>query len=300
MLPKFPNFKKLELSDKEEVEKFTFKFPPYSDFNFVSMWSWNIHQKMMLSQLNENLVVLFDDYVSGKPFLSFIGKNKIPETALELIKFSENNYKTNSLELIPEEMANILVEAGFMVAPDIDSHDYIYSVAHLANMNNWPKNSSGKRIRQFVKLYPDYVVKQSSIQETTKDEHLEMFKRWANNKKIDNYFELNEYRAFERIFQIKDKNIKVVSLYIKSILVGFTVYEILSNDYVISHFAKADIKHHSSVYDILNWEEAKILDAQGVKYYNWEQDLGIQGLRQSKEKYKPSFFLKQFIVGRKV
>ena len=46
MLPEFPQFKKLELSDKEEVEKFTSKFPPYSDFNFVSMWSWDIKGEM--------------------------------------------------------------------------------------------------------------------------------------------------------------------------------------------------------------------------------------------------------------
>ena len=91
MIPKFPNFKKLELTDKKEVEKITFKFPPYSDFNFTNMWSWNLKNEMGLSILNDNLVVKFIDYVNGQPFLSFLGDNLVNETVRELIIFSENS-----------------------------------------------------------------------------------------------------------------------------------------------------------------------------------------------------------------
>ena len=77
---------------------------------------------------------------------------------------------------------------------------------------------------------------------------------------------------------------------------GFTVYEILSSEYAISHFAKADISYHRAINDMLNWEEAKVLDERGIKYFNWEQDLGIPGLRKSKEKYKPTFFLKKLSI----
>ncbi|MEI7765324.1 MAG: phosphatidylglycerol lysyltransferase domain-containing protein [bacterium] len=296
MIPVFPNFKKLELSDKKEVEKFTSEFPPYSDFNFISMWIWDIADNMMISQLNKNLVVVFNDYLSGKPFISFIGKNKISETTLDLIKFSENKYKTSSLKLITEENANILGKIGFTVTPDNNSHDYVYLISHLANMNTWSQNTSGKGIRRFIKKYPSYVVKQFNLNEIQKEEYIEMFKKWANNKKIINHFEMNEYKAFKRLLQINDKNIKIISLYEKDVLIGFTVVEIESEGYATSHFAKADVEHSSAVYDVLNWEEAKILKKEGVKYYNWEQDLGIKGLRASKLKYKPSFFLKQFIV----
>ena len=296
MIPEFPQFKPLELSDKEEVEKITQKYPPYSDFNFVSMWIWNIFDDMEISQLNENLVVIFNDYLSSKPFVSFIGKNKISETTLELINFSQKNYKTSSLELITEEAAKELVKLGFIVTPDQDSHDYVYSTSHLASMDGWTQSTISKGIRRFIKIYPDYVVKQSLIQDITEDEYLKMFGRWSDNKNTINHFELNEYKAFRRLFQIKDKNIKVISLYVKDILVGFTVYEILPNSYAMSHFAKADISYHLAVYDILDWEEAKILKNQGVKYYNWEQDLGISGLRKAKMKYKPDFLLKQFII----
>jgi hypothetical protein len=163
MIPEFPNFKKLELTDKEGVEKITSKFPPYSDFNFTSLWIWNIDDKMTISELNNNLIVVFSDYLSGKSFISFIGKNKIPETISELIKFSEKKYQTSFLKLIPEEVANVISKSMFKIEPDRDSYDYIYSLANLANMNNWSQNTSGKSIRRFLKSNSNYTVKPTKI-----------------------------------------------------------------------------------------------------------------------------------------
>jgi len=39
---KFSEFKPLELANQTEIEKIKGKFPSYSDFNFVSMWSSNM------------------------------------------------------------------------------------------------------------------------------------------------------------------------------------------------------------------------------------------------------------------
>lgn len=299
MIPEFPNFKKLELSDKTEVEKFTRRYPPYSDFNFVSMWSWDIYNSMRVSQLNKNLVVLFNDYLSREKFLSFIGENLVPETTTELISFSKKNYKVNFMKLIPEEVASLMPLTLFKTEQDRDSYDYVYSVTHLANMNNWSKNTSGKRVRKFLKLDLNYTIRDLSVEEIDKNEYRNLFKKWADSKNIDNHFELNEYKAFERFLQISGKNLRFVSLYIANVLVGFTAYEIVSNDFAISHFAKVDHAHPNTISDALNWEEAKLLNKKGIKYFNWEQDLGIPGLRYSKEKYKHSFFLKKFIVSEK-
>ncbi len=296
MIPEFPNFKNLELSDKADIERFTKNFPPYSDFNFASMWSWDIYGKMKISQLNDNLVVLFNDYISSKQFLSFIGENKIPETTSELISFSEKNYQISTLKLIPEEVVNVIPQSMFRSESDRNSYDYVYSISNMAKMNEWSKNTSGKKIRKFLRSNFNYVIKQLSTKEIKKEEYKELFKRWAKSKNIDNHFELNEYKAFERFLQIDSPEIRFVSLYTNGILIGFTAYEILSKDFAISHFAKVDSEHYNAVHDILNWEEAKFLKKRGITYFNWEQDLGISGLRYSKEKYGRSFFLKKFNV----
>jgi hypothetical protein len=299
MIPKFPKFKSLELTDNKEIEKFTSKFPPYSDFNFVSLWSWDIKGEIRISMLNNNLVVRFTDYVTGELFYSFLGDEKENETVEELFKFLEKENSKQILKLISEEIGHKLVKSNFSLVLDQDSYDYIYSVSHLSKMQGWTKNSSGKNIRNFIKKYPNYVVKHCPIKETKKDEFIGMFKKWARNKGAENYLELNENKALVRIFDIKDENVNTVSLYVNGIFVGFTIYEILSSNYAISHFAKTDITFHNAISDILNWEEAKILDTRGVKFFNWEQDLGIPGLRKSKEKYRPSFLFKKLTISHK-
>ncbi|MGI8475489.1 MAG: hypothetical protein ACR2OO_03850 [Thermomicrobiales bacterium] len=37
-IPSFPSFRPLEISDQFEIEQWVKQFPPYSDFNFVSLW----------------------------------------------------------------------------------------------------------------------------------------------------------------------------------------------------------------------------------------------------------------------
>src|SRR3989338_6915620 len=81
MIPEFPQFKKLELSDKADVEKFTLPYSPYSDFNFTGTWSWDVRDKMQISQLNTNYVIRFINYISGEAFYTFLGKNNTTDTA---------------------------------------------------------------------------------------------------------------------------------------------------------------------------------------------------------------------------
>ena len=145
-IPEFPKFKEIELSDKPAIKAFTSQFPPYSDYNFTALWSWswNKEKKMMISQLNGNFVVLFNDYDTNKCFLSFLGIHKVSETADTLTAYSKKHYETSELKLIPEITANLLPKSEFVVADDRDSYDYIYSLADLANMNTWTKNSSSR------------------------------------------------------------------------------------------------------------------------------------------------------------
>jgi len=297
MIPEFPQFKGIEISDKKEVEKFISKFPPYSDFNFVSMWSWDTKGEMRISQLNGNLVVRFTDYINGKPFFSFFGDNKVKETIHTLIEYSKENFNKKSLSLVPAHVLEYLnQEHEFSLEHDVNSFDYVYEVSHLANMHNWAQHASGKNVRSFSKNFPNYRVGHHSLGELNKEDYLNLFKKWAHNRQVADSATENEYVALNRIFTGDFKDLKVVSLYLDDRLIGFTIYEIVSNDYAISHFAKSDKSEHKAVSDLLNWEEAKILNEKGIKYFNWEQDLGIIGLRKSKEKYNPSYLLKKFVV----
>jgi hypothetical protein len=298
MIPVFPKFKKLELADKKEIERVTKEFPPYSDFNFVSLWSWNTHNKIRVSKLNKNIVVQFSDYVTHETFFSFIGKNKVLETTIELIAYSKKRYNKNFLKLIPEELSLYFKfkHSPFVVHSDRDDADYMYLSEHLASMDAWRKNSKAKTIRKITQSFPDYKVTVSKLSEINKKTYLTMFHKWSINKHDTHAYDLNEYKAFRRFLNLKNQSIIAVSIFIDGKLAGFSMYEKLNNRYAIAHFSKADIKDYPGIYELLNWQEGVVLHKKNVKFLNWEQDLGIEGLRYAKEKYRPFYLLKKIMV----
>ncbi len=300
MIPTFPKFKKITLEDKKEIEKIVSKLPPYSDFNFVSMWSWDIDNKISISKLNDNLVVLFTDYISGEPFLSFIGNKKPNKTSRALIEYSKKKYGKSYLKLLPEHVTKKLTSRSFNISNDLDSRDYIYRLSDMAKMDTWRGTSSHKKlskgIRRFMRSNSDISIRQDPLQKVDPKKYYQVYKNWAYAKKLKNHLDSNEFKAFQRIFKIKDNRLRIITLKVKGKIVGFSIFELLNKRYALSHFAKGDTSHHSAVYNILNWQEARILYSSGIRYYNWEQDLGIEGLRQSKLKYRPAFFLHKYRV----
>jgi hypothetical protein len=128
------------------------------------------------------------------------------------------------------------------------------------------------------------------------DEFRALFALWARRKGYASPQASHEHSAFERFLRSADPSIETVGLYVGARLVGFSSFERLPGDTAIVHFSKADHAFHGGVCDVLYWEEARLLHARGVKHYNWEQDLGLPGLHQSKKKYQPCHFLTKCIV----
>ena len=89
MISQFPLFKKLTIQDKNEIEEVTRKYPSYSNFNFGTLYSYNINDECEVSFLNNNLVVKFKDYVTGEIFLTFLGNTKVERTIETLLDYAE-------------------------------------------------------------------------------------------------------------------------------------------------------------------------------------------------------------------
>ena len=302
MIPLFPKFKPIELSDKEEVESFNSKFLPYSDFNFISLWSWNLKGEMKLSILNNNLVVHFTDYLTGESFYSFLGDKKINETASALLDFSIKKKFRPKLYLIPETVAQKLDKGKFAVEEDRDNFDYIYDINLLSEYKGGEFAEKRRGVKLFLKNFPDSQIEYLDFNnQKTELDILKLDEEWLKDKlkkDSDYQYNQNESIAIDNFFQSKIKNSVGIGIFNDKKLIGYFITEILSNGYSICHFAKADI-HFDGIYDYLYRESAKKLKSEGVSFLNYEQDLGIAGLRHSKSSLRPVNFLKKFICAYK-
>jgi hypothetical protein len=299
VIPQFPTLKKIEVSDKLAVEAFTAQFSPYSDFNFVSMWSWDTSGEMALSQLNGNLVVRFTDYITGEPFFSFIGAADVDATARTLLEFSTRRGLSPTLKLIPHDVAGALDANIFGIEPEPSHADYILSVERLRTYNGSALATKRKEARRFMKDNHGCRFEALDIEQPATHRDLKrLFALWFTNKNAAIISDdQHEYAAFSRCLDFQSHpHLIVFGLFVGNSLAAFGLVEDVGRDFGIIHFCKADIAGYVGIMSFLMQRFAEALTERGIRYINIEQDLGIEGLRTSKASYAPDHYLKKYAV----
>lgn len=302
-IPHFPNLKKLELEDKKYIQAITSKFPPYSDYNFVSLWSYNVKDDIMLSQLHQNLIAKFRDYISNERFYSFLGCNKAKETIDALLNHSKRENIVPKLKLIPED--NILNNSKlfnfFQITEDRDHFDYIFSAEKLSTLQGSKFGKKRNKLNIFVKKNPSAHIDLISL--TDPKIHkliINLFLVWGKNKGKPNEDMKRELFSIKRLLKYaKFLNVLCLGVYIKNKqLIGFSIMEICHQQYSIIHFVKAD-PSYTGIFEFIYKSAAQELYKRKCKYINREQDLGIPGLRKAKESWRPVKYLKKYTISPK-
>lgn len=296
--PLFPIFKKLELDDRAWMEEYIQKFPPYSDFNFVSLWSWNVKNEAEVSVLNDNLIIKFNDYLSGDELYTFIGINNVINTIESLFDNQLGSFK--ELRLVPEIVINEIKEKSdkYLIELDSNNTDYLYCLINFVNLSGDPYRGKRNFLNRFNRFYPSSTTNFLDLNNTeTQKEILNLFNKWSKNVKndIDPQIELIALSRLFKLANSRSKKILSVGVKYKEQLIGFSICEILNQKYSLLHFEKADVSY-VGVYEYLKNQVAKVLLANQCEYINFEQDLGLEGLRISKKSWKPDNYLKKFII----
>ena len=302
MIPNFPESKQLEISDKQEIEKITSKFDPYSDYNFVSLFSWDTDEDVRISLLNKNLVVLFIDYVSSEKFYSFLGTNKVEDTINTLMRHARKRGISDELKLIPEPtIKQIKNTKKYKIEEDRDSFDYILSVNDLIEMRGKKYHPKKNFINRYKKAYEatTHVKTLDLTAQQTKQQVLDLFAAWEKTRGKSKEETQNELRAIKKLLDHSHLlDLQAIGLFINNEMKGFAINEFVTDDHGIAHFEKVDVSH-VGIFQYLKHHSALLFQKNGRKYMNIEQDLGLEGLRKSKLSNHPIYFLKKYTVSEK-
>lgn len=291
MIPQFPNFKKLVLEDKEEIENFTKQHPPYSDFNFVSLWNWNIKKNTRFSWLNGNLVLQMKDYLKDENIYSFIGKNELESTIEQLFQ------KIDKLQLIPEVnlSGNSKIFKKYKIKEDINQFDYIYDLKGLAKMEEPKYRKKRNLVRRFLKENK-FILKEIDYTTASGSEFINLFKKWAYQKSKSFSDYEHELIAMKNCLALAgESNFLVNGLYINNQKVGFSISEIVQEDYLIMHFNKT-LHSYKGITEFFMKEISSYYLTKGGKYLNLMQDLGLENLKRSKKSWGPIKYFKKYTI----
>lgn len=303
MIPTFPTFKRLSIRDQKEINTFVHQFPSYSDFNFVSLISWDIIQGTEISILNGNLVIKFYDYISNVPFFSILGTHDIAESIDKIRAYALKHDITPDLYLVPDVVIKALRKDrlrknSFMFSKDKGNFDYIYSVKDLLELKGTPYRIKRKSMRRFEETHGENT-RLDIIDPTSpeiKKQIIQIFRGWTKIRNQARSYFRNEFIALKRLLKYaKHLNIDMVGLFIDDELRGFIVCETLPHGFGMMHFGKVNIRS-TGCFEYLMYKSAELLHAQGCEYINLQQDLDIENLRSTKLSWRPKSYLEKYTL----
>lgn len=297
MLPVFPDFKPIEITDQKNVEEITKKYPAYSNFHFVSLFCWDVDRKRMISTLNGNLVVRSTSDTTGREFLTFLGSNNVSETVAELLKYSKKEGMKSSLRLIPEEAIKYCSDylLPIKIKEDRDNFDYIYSIKDISCLQGDKYSNLRKSVNKFIKNYEGrYSVKLFDLSNMgCKNEILDIWHQW---KGINERYSEREESAFQRLLNNYNSfELVNIMVYVDERPAAFSINQIVNKEMSISLFAKANY-NFNGILPFMDNQMAIRLHKDGYKYMNFEEDMGLESIRFAKNKYRPINFLRKYTI----
>lgn len=296
----FPDFVSLDVKHKDVLREIASRFPTYSDYNFVSLFTWDTDGEIELATLNDNLIIKFSDYGDHSQFLTFLGSNKIKDTVDVLFEYAKQKGLPLELKLIGEAVVESMTATEreeYTITEDRDNHDYILSAANMSDIANFhPKKRT--KYNNFMREYGDrYSCKELDLSsEEVVTQIKQLIVDWQNIRGKQDEDTKREFAAIERCLDYATEfNISGYGTYVDKKLVAFTLFEIVHNKTAMLHFGKTNTNHKGSN-EHLQHNLAKYLNSLDIELLNNEQDLGVVGLRKSKESSLPVDFLRKYTI----
>lgn len=302
-VPLFPEFRKLTLDDRDWYEAFFKPFPNYADFTFNNLVVWqDQHDDLSISRIDNILIFQCTSlYMDDQLMINFIGDGDYDSVLHELFAYLRERQQESVILGVPEFIVQSLQNPHhFSIEEDRDNAEYVLDTWLLGTLDG----PAMRRIRQMVHGYErDY----TSITVKELDLHDEQARDFLRNELLGwkQAFTTNETAGQEKGVILRTLDVADtleygnVSLFIDDKLVGFALYRHIPSHeaeqtVVVNHLKTSYGYPHTSYY--LSHRLADVLHKKGYSYMNYEQDLGIEGLRYFKEKLKPVELLKKFNI----
>jgi hypothetical protein len=287
-------FQDISIKDKRTFDSFLANCPlNISEMNFTRLFCWRKSEKSKFTIIDNHILVSFWDGKSNR-FYQPIGEE--PESIIAKIL---DQIPCASFAKIDELVAYKLKNA-FQIDEDRNSFDYIYSVEELRKLSG--KKFSNLRNAVNINRSKSFLMKKFDFNEEMTNKCIDLYLLWSDSKEKyqeDVYFvhealAIKEYfsnaRALGSIgFEMRDS--------INNEMIGFEIGEQLNANTFTVHFGKHIYKYKGLGSYVL-YELARTMQGN-IEYINYQDDLGIEGLRFTKSHIGSSKLIKKYSIFNK-
>lgn len=288
-IPVYPGFTPITLGHKEIFDSAFKKLPPViSEFTFTNIYCWRKAYDFKAALL-DGFIILRSDGAQRPHFFLPIGEGDLRQVIRRVL--SDNG---GEFIRIPEQAAaQIGSDKSFKITGDKANADYLYKTSDLIALKGAKFDGKRNLIRKFKNSHSYSYEELNSLNIT---QLLEFERVWCSAKDCEHTLGLAKERVaihemvscFNR-FALKGGVIRIDGA-IRAAAIG----EALNPEAFVVHVLKAD-PDIAGLYQTINNDFLRAC-AAGFNYVNLEQDLGIAGLRISKESYHPAGMIKKYTI----
>lgn len=282
-LPQYPNatplcFEHKSILDQHHHEN-VYRMTATS---FTNLFLLDSENRTMLSQLNGNIIVVRQEEALPRPTVFVVGKKMIAETLHQL--------QQSGIDII-DQFPDYIEGAN----EDLDNEDYLYSISNTAAMAGSDYAGMRRKVNTF-RRYPD--VSFGAV-DTAYLSHIEDFDReWRKQYRKRRAFDdalMEEELAFEKsILFFRPLNLQAFTLHVQDTMIGYIIGEIIVEDTLAIHFFKTNTAY-TGAGEYMFHQLATVLPST-TTWINFEQDLGIEGLRRFKQSLCPTEKIKVYTI----
>ena len=292
------DWKEVALQDKAKIDdKICASGCHGADYSFANLFMWRHAYKPLIAYCDNRLLV-------GMPAWGVYAYPKGDgdvRSSIELLleEAHEHGDKLILRGLTEKTIAEFVPLYGdrFEITEDRDNADYVYSAEKLCNLPGRHLSSKRNHIKHFERNGEwefHKICNGECINEARA--FVDEFYKEKNDPEL-----ANEAKAIEEMFE----NYEALGfigglLYQNGQPVAFTAGTKLGDEVFDTHFEKA-LPGVEGAYTMVNREFARLVceEYPEIKYFNREEDMGIEGLRKAKESYHPDILLMKYFAKEK-
>lgn len=293
----------ITIDKKDEINRYLKrKCSKNSEFTFTNLFMWRKSYDIRYAIIDDMLCIM-PKHTGGVRSATFpIGfmredgtEGDIKPVIDTLLNYFAEAGEEPLIRLYDDETVRRLTEAypgKFMITEDVNSYDYVYSVAELTALAGKRFHSKKNHVNQFKKLY-DWGY--SALTSKDAEECLRLFEQWSSAKTDDNTGVDEEAEAVRELFLNWDRlDVSGGCIRVGGEMAAFSVGEPLCGKMAVIHLEHANTDYQGS-FAIMNQQ---FLENrwQDFEYVNREEDMGIPGMRKAKESYRPVFMVKKYVA----
>jgi hypothetical protein len=283
-------FRTLQLSDRDWVQR-ALQTSDFSgcEYSFANNLAWRRSADTRITRYKDFYISVSLDTEDGIPtFLFPAGSGDFRDVLGEMQETAHAMGHPLRIAGVTADTLPILeahAPGAFTAVPYPDGFDYVYQTADLIALSGKKYHKKRNHLMRFWREHENAVF--SEMTPADFDACIAQSVRFYNEK--DRYTDRSsvaEQFAIHTYFShFQELGLCGGVLRVGDDLVGFSIGEPLCRDMFVTHIEKADIRYHGAYPALMQAFTAHF--AKSYRFLNREEDLGIEGLRRSKQSYHP-------------